>query len=65
MGLDIRLPLGMIFVAVGLILLGYGAATNHNAMYAASMGLNINLIWGAVMLAFGGLMLLLARRSRR
>jgi hypothetical protein len=64
MGLDIRLPLGMIFTALGLILLGYGAATNHNAMYAVSMGLNINVLWGAVMLVFGGVMLLLARRRR-
>lgn len=65
MGLDIRLPLGMIFVVFGLILLGYGAATNHDAMYAVSMGMNINLLWGAVMLAFGGVMLVLARRARR
>lgn len=65
MGLDIRFPLGMIFVALGLILMGYGAATNHDVMYSTSMGVNINLLWGAVMLAFGGLMLVLARRGRR
>ena len=65
MGLDIRFPLGMIFAALGVILLGYGAATNHSAMYAVSMGVNINIVWGAVMLVFGALMLLLARRKRR
>ena len=65
MGLDIRFPLGMIFVVLGLILLGYGAATNHDVMYLISMGVNINLLWGAVMLAFGGMMLVFARRGRR
>lgn len=65
MGLDIRLPLGMIFVTLGLILFGYGMATHQNPMYAVSMGININVVWGLVMLAFGGFMLVLARRSPR
>lgn len=62
MNLDIRYPLGMIFLAIGAILLITGAATRGSAMYTVSMGMNINLIWGAVMVLFGGLMILLARR---
>ena len=65
-GLDIRLPIGGLFVVLGLILAGYGIVTNADAeQYARSMSVNINLWWGLVMLGFGGLMLLLARRSSR
>lgn len=65
-GLDIRLPIGGLFVVLGLILGGYGVATNSDAaQYERSMSVNINLWWGLVMLVFGGLMLLLARGSRR
>ena len=65
-GLDIRLPIGGLFVVLGLILGGYGVATNGDAaQYERSMAVNINLWWGLVMLVFGGLMLLLARSSSR
>jgi hypothetical protein len=65
MGLDIRLPLGLIFALTGAILLVYGLATRGSSMYAISMGININLLWGAVMLAFGLMMIVLSRRQRR
>ena len=65
-GLDIRLPIGGLFVVLGLILLGYGVVTSADAaQYERSMSVNINLWWGLVMLVFGGLMLLLARSSRQ
>lgn len=65
-GLDIRLPIGGLFVVLGLILGGYGVATNSDAeRYARSMSVNINLWWGLVMLLFGALLLLLARSTRR
>ena len=64
-GLDIRLPIGGLFVVLGLVLVGYGAATNADAaQYERPMSVNINLWWGLVMLGFGGLLLLLARSSR-
>jgi hypothetical protein len=65
-GLDIRLPIGGLFVVLGLVLAGYGVATNADAeQYARSMSVNINLWWGLVMLVFGGLLLLLAKNSSR
>jgi hypothetical protein len=65
-GLDIRLPIGGLFVVLGLLLAGYGVATNGDSeRYARSMSVNINLWWGLVMLVFGALLLLLAKRSRR
>jgi hypothetical protein len=65
MGLDIRIPIGLMFTIFGVLLAGYGAATNGNAMYQQhSLGLNMNLYWGLAMLAFGVLMLVLAKRTK-
>jgi hypothetical protein len=64
MGLDIRLPIGMMFSLLGAMLAAYGATTNSDPMYSASLGLNINLIWGAVLFVFGALMLAFALKDR-
>ena len=53
-GLDVRLPIGGLFTALGLFLAGYGLATAGDAShYARSLSVNINLWWGLVMLVFG------------
>src|SRR5205085_301946 len=65
-GLDLRLPIGGLFVALGVLLAGYGLATMGDAArYQSSGGLNINLWWGLVMLVVGVLFLLAARRGAR
>lgn len=64
MGLDIRLPLGLIFLITGGIMLIYGVLTRGSAIYAASMGVNLNIIWGGVMAAFGAVMTVLGRGKR-
>jgi hypothetical protein len=64
MGLDIRLPIGMMFTLLGALLAAYGACTNSDSMYSASLGLNINLIWGAVLFVFGAIMLAFALKDR-
>ena len=64
MGLDIRIPLGLIFLITGGILAIFGVVTRHSAMYSKSMGINLNLIWGALMFAFGLVMFLVGRRQR-
>jgi len=64
MGLDIRLPIGMMFTLLGVLLAGYGAATNSDDMYKASLGLNINLVWGGVLFVFGAIMLAFALKDR-
>ena len=62
--LDLRLPIGGLFVMLGVLLMGYGLITAGNtAQYIPSGGLNINLWWGLVMLVTGALFLLLARRG--
>jgi hypothetical protein len=63
MGLDIRTPIGLMFGCFGLLLAGYGLVTNGSALYERSLGHNINLEWGLVLLLFGGAMLWLARRA--
>jgi len=62
MGLDIRLPIGLLFSVIGLLLVGFGAF-GDKVIYQRSLGLNVNLGWGAVLLVFGLIMLLLGRRS--
>lgn len=62
MGLDIRLPIGLMFTIFGLLLLALGLLGDR-AIYQHSLGININLWWGLVMLAFGLIMLLLGRRG--
>ena len=64
MGVDIRLPIGLMFAVFGALLALYGLLTGGHEMYARhSLGVNINLWWGAVLLAFGAVMLLLGRRG--
>jgi uncharacterized membrane protein (UPF0136 family) len=64
MGIDIRLPLGILFSLLGSILVVYGAASNPS-LYEQSLGINVNLYWGVVLLAFGALMFILSRFGTR
>jgi high-affinity Fe2+/Pb2+ permease len=57
MGLDIRWPIGLMFTLIGALLAGFGLVKGSESV---SLGININLIWGAVLLVFGVLMLLSA-----
>jgi hypothetical protein len=64
MGLDIRLPIGFLFSIFGVLLIAYGAMSDP-AIYQRSLGININLAWGLIMLVFGGVMLALSRRGTK
>ncbi|HZR82181.1 MAG TPA: hypothetical protein VFD92_13885 [Candidatus Binatia bacterium] len=64
MGLEIRIPIGLLFAIVGGILLAYGLATDAE-LYRRSLGIDVNAWWGAALLVFGGAMLALARRAAR
>lgn len=65
MGLDIRLPLGLLFVVTGGMMAVYGLFTHGSAIYEKSAGIDINLVWGVVLSLFGLTMLLLAYLDRR
>jgi len=62
MNLDIRLPIGGLFTLLGLLLTGYGLLGDA-ADYRRSLGHNLNLWWGIVVLAFGLLFLWMGRKG--
>jgi len=64
MGLDIRLPIGFFFSALGALLGGYGALGDQ-AIYQRSLGINVNLDWGIIMLVFGVAMLAFGYRGMK
>jgi hypothetical protein len=64
MRLDIRVPLGLLFLVFGLLLSGFGLASDQ-ALYQRSLHVNINFWWGAVLLVFGLMMFVLGRRGHR
>lgn len=64
MGLDIRIPIGLFFTLVGLLLSIFGAVSDKQ-IYQRSLGININLDWGLVMLLTGLVMLGLAVRGQQ
>lgn len=61
---DLRLPAGLLFTLIGLLLSGFGLVAPA-AIYRRSFGLNVNLAWGLVVLAVGLVMLGTAWRARR
>jgi hypothetical protein len=53
--LDVRLPIGVLFSVIGVLLLFYGLTAPPPAVGSQAL----NVWWGIVMLVFGGLMLTL------
>lgn len=62
MKLDLRLPIGLMFSIIGVLLALFGLASDP-AIYQRSLGVNVNLWWGLVLLVFGLAMLWLVRRG--
>jgi membrane-bound ClpP family serine protease len=58
--LDLRIPIGGMFTIFGIVLIVYGLVSDP-AMYQRSLGINVNLWWGIVLLLFGATMMWLAR----
>jgi hypothetical protein len=64
MRFDLRLPIGLMFSVFGVLLTVFGLVSDR-AIYQRSLGINVNLWWGLVLVAFGVVMLGLAMRRRR
>jgi hypothetical protein len=64
MNLDLRLPIGLMFSIFGVMLTGYGFLSDP-AIYQRSLGINVNLWWGLVLLGFGLVMLWFARKGKQ
>lgn len=62
MKLDLRLPIGLMFSVIGVMLVLFGLGSDA-AIYQRSLGINVNLWWGVVLLLFGLAMLWLVRRD--
>ncbi len=65
MQLDIRIPIGLLFSILGVVIGGYGVATMGSEIYKRSLGTNLNLWTGLGCLAFGLLMLLPALKAQK
>jgi hypothetical protein len=52
MRLDIRLPIGLLFLVIGFALTLFGLVSDR-AMYARSLGYNVNVWWGLVLFVCG------------
>jgi hypothetical protein len=66
MGLDIRWPIGLMFTLVGALLTGYGTFKSAiSTIQVSGQSVNIDLIWGIVLLVFGVAMLLGAISGRK
>jgi hypothetical protein len=61
--LDLRVPSGWFFMILGAILVGMGILQPD--LRAPLTETNVNLYSGVSMLAFGGFLLLMARRAAR
>jgi len=65
MGLDIRIPLGLVFLLIGGIMGVFGVFTHSDAdLYQKSLGMDINLDWGGIMFAFGAIMFFFGKRKK-
>jgi hypothetical protein len=64
MNFDLRLPIGIMFSLFGAMLVVFGAVSDKAIYETHSLGININLGWGAVLLVFGAFMLFLTWNAR-
>lgn len=63
---DIRIPIGLMFSILGVLITVFGFVTTSNAeMYQKSLNINMNIIMGILMLVFGLAMLLFAFRKKK
>jgi hypothetical protein len=63
--LDIRIPIGLMFSILGAMLAVFGLISGREIYKVHSLGINVNLGWGCILLAFGLFMLTMAYVSRQ
>ena len=63
---DIRIPIGLMFTIVGILITVFGLVTmSDTELYHKSLDINVNIIMGILMLVFGSIMLFFAFRKRK
>lgn len=65
MSADIRLPIGLLFTIIGVIITIFGMVTNGAEMYRHSLGININTYSGFCLTIFGIVMLIMAFNAQK
>ncbi|AHF92870.1 hypothetical protein OpiT1DRAFT_04982 [Opitutaceae bacterium TAV1] len=65
MQLDVRIPMGWLFLILGVILVTYGLLSDPSIYKSHSLGDNVNLHWGVVFGLFGLGALFLARKKKK
>jgi hypothetical protein len=63
--LDVRQPMGLLFLLLSIVLIGHGFAADPAIYVRHSLGQNVNVTWGVIFGLFGGVMLWLAAQARR
>jgi hypothetical protein len=63
MNLDIRYPIGLLFVIIGAILAACGLVVHPEPNSGHELSTNIDLVWGIIQIVFGAVMLVLAKRG--
>ncbi len=61
MNFDIRLPIGLLFACIGLLVGGFGLL---DPAHATSLGVDIDLLWGGALLVAGVVLTALTLRRR-
>jgi len=61
---DIRLPIGLLFSIIGVLITIFGLATGGAEMYKHSLGINVNIWSGICLIIFGVIMLAMAVRAQ-
>jgi hypothetical protein len=64
MNLDIRIPIGLMFAVIGVIMVIFGLVSDPK-IYERSLGINVNVVWGCVLVVFSAFMLAMAYRAYR
>jgi hypothetical protein len=63
---DIRIPIGLMFSILGLLISVFGFFTKSDTvMYQRSLGINVNIIMGLLMLVFGLVMLYFSQKKKK
>jgi uncharacterized membrane protein len=63
---DIRIPIGLMFSIIGILISVYGLITmSDTELYQKSLGINVNLVMGVLMLVFGLIMLAFTRKKKK
>ncbi len=62
--IDLRLPIGLFFLCVGIIMTGFGLFSPHD-IPNISQRINVDLYWGVILLLFGALMTIFGFKGQR